>query len=116
MAQRVCVVLSATEHEQLAAIAADRNGPRKHVERACIVLASAERHSAQRVAQSVGVSRPTVWRWQQRFAESGVGGLLRDKTRKHGKAPMMTASDHAQRRPQRFPLPERGRPQMVSGH
>src|SRR5262252_2575265 len=69
MAQRVCVVLSATEHEQLAAIAADRDRPRKHVERACIVLASAERHSAQRVAQSVGVSRPTVWRWQQRFAE-----------------------------------------------
>jgi hypothetical protein len=28
----------------------------------------------------------------------------------------MTASDHAQQRPQRFPLPERGRPQMVSGH
>src|SRR5215472_12643899 len=84
MAQRVCVVLSATEHEQLAAIAADRNRPRKHVERARIVLASAERHSAQRVAQSVGVSRPTVWRWQQRFAESGVDGLLRDKTRKPG--------------------------------
>jgi hypothetical protein len=34
------------------------------------------------VAQSIGVSRPTVWRWQQRFAESGVEGLLRDKTRK----------------------------------
>jgi len=27
----------------------------------------------------------------------------------------MTASDHAQQRPQRFPLPERGRPQMGSG-
>jgi transposase len=50
------------------------------------VLASADRHSAQRVTQSVGVSRPTVWRWQQRFAESGVQGLLRDKTRKPGKA------------------------------
>ena len=32
------------------------------------------------------------------------------------KAGQMTASDHAQQRPQRFPLPERGRPQMVSGH
>jgi transposase len=40
------------------------------------------------VAQSIGVSRPTVWRWQQRFAESGVEGLLRDKTRKPGKAPL----------------------------
>jgi hypothetical protein len=88
MAQQVCVVLSAAEREQLAAIAGDRNRPRKHVERARIMLASADRHSAQRVAQTIGVSRPTVWRWQQRFAESGVEGLLRDKTRKPGKAPL----------------------------
>src|ERR1700676_5415267 len=60
----------------------------KYVERARIVLASADRGPAQRVAQSIGVSRPTVWRWQQRFAESGVEGLLRDKTRKPGKAPI----------------------------
>ena len=88
MAQQVCVVLSAADREQLATIAGDRNRPRKHVERARIVLASADRQSAQRVAHSVGVSRPTVWRWQQRFAESGVEGLLRDKTRKPGKAPI----------------------------
>jgi transposase len=88
MAQQVCVVLSTAEREQLAAIAADRNRPRKHVERAHIVLASADRHSVQQVAHSIGVSRPTVWRWQQRFAESGVEGLLRDKTRKPGKAPI----------------------------
>src|SRR5207302_11194145 len=88
MAQRVCVVLSSAEREQLAAIAADRNRPRKHVERARIVLASADRHSAQRVAQSVGIRPPTAWRRQQRFAESGVEGLLRDKTRKPGKAPL----------------------------
>jgi transposase len=88
MGQQVCVVLSAAEREQLAAIVADRNRPRKHVERARIVLASADRHSAQQVAQRIGVSRPTVWRWQQRFAESGVEGLLRDKTRKPGKAPI----------------------------
>ena len=88
MAQRVCVVLSTAEREQLVMIAADRNQPRKHVERARIVLASADRNSAQRVAQSIGVSRPTVWRWQQRFAETGVEGLLRDKTRKPGKTPI----------------------------
>jgi transposase len=90
MAQQVCVVVSDGEREQLAAIAADRNRPCKHVERARIVLASADRGSAQQVAQSVGVSRPTVWRWQQRFAEIGVEGLLRDKTRKPGKAPIAT--------------------------
>ena len=43
---------------------------------------------AQQVSQSIGVSRPTVWRWQQRFAESGVDGLLRDKTRKPSKTPI----------------------------
>ena len=72
MAQRVCVTLSTAERELLAAIAADRNRPRKHIERARIVLASADRTSAQHVAQRIGVSRPTVWRWQQRFAEVGV--------------------------------------------
>src|ERR1700746_1360945 len=29
-----------------------------------------------------------VWRWQQRFAEEGPDGLLRDKTRKPGKPPV----------------------------
>jgi transposase len=29
-----------------------------------------------------------VWRWQQRFAEAGADGLLRDKTRKPGKPPV----------------------------
>src|SRR5215471_2311365 len=88
MAQQVCVVLSAAEREQLVAIAADRNRPRKHIERAQIVLTSADRHPVQQVAQIIGVSRSTVWRWQQRFAESGIDGLLRDKTRKPGKAPI----------------------------
>src|SRR5262249_17860407 len=86
MAQQVCAVLSAADREQLAVIAANRL--RKHVERARIMLASADRQSAQRVAQTIGVSRPTVWRWQQRFAESGVEGLLHDKTRKPGKTPI----------------------------
>jgi hypothetical protein len=34
------------------------------------------------------VSRPAVWRWQLRYAEQGVDGLLRDKTRKPGKPPL----------------------------
>ena len=93
MAQTVCVIVSAVDRERLEAIVADRNRRQKYVERARIVLASADRGSAQRVAQSIGVSRPTVWRWQQRFAEAGVEGLLRDQTRKPGKAPI--AADKA---------------------
>jgi hypothetical protein len=86
MAQQVCVVLSAAEREQLAAIA-DRPQPAAQAGRAGrTVLASAYRGSAQQVMHSIGVGRPTVWLWQQRFAESGVEGLLRDKARKPGKA------------------------------
>jgi transposase len=69
------------DRERLEAIVADRNQRQKHVERARIVLASADRGPAQRIAQGIGLSRPTVWRWQQRFAEAGVEGLLGDKTR-----------------------------------
>jgi hypothetical protein len=29
-----------------------------------------------------------MWRWQRRFMEAGIDGLLRDKTRKPGKLPV----------------------------
>jgi transposase len=88
MAQTVCVIVSALNRRRLEQIAADRSRPRKHIERARVVLASAERGTVQQVAKAVGVSRPMVWRWQQRFAEAGVEGLLRDKTRKPGTQPI----------------------------
>ena len=43
MAQTVCVIVSAADRERLRAISGDRNQSRKHMERARIVLASAER-------------------------------------------------------------------------
>lgn len=88
MAQTVCVIVSASDRRRLEEIAADRNRPRKHAERARVVLASAAPVTVQQVADAVGVSRPMVWRWQQRFAETGVAGLLRDKTRKPGTPPL----------------------------
>jgi hypothetical protein len=57
------VIVGALDRERLEAIVSDRNRPRKHLGRACILLASAYRRPAQQVAQSIGVSRPTVWRW-----------------------------------------------------
>jgi hypothetical protein len=88
MAQTACVIVSGGDRDRLEAIAADRNRPAKHVERARVVLASAHGGPVQQIAARVGVSRPMVWRWQQRFAEAGVDGLLRDKTRKPGKPPV----------------------------
>jgi transposase len=86
MAQTVCIILRSADGERLAAIVSDRGRQRKHIERAQVILASVEGGPAQQIAARLGVSRPMVWRWQQRFAEEGVDGLLRDKTRKPGKA------------------------------
>jgi transposase len=85
MAHTVCPLVSAADRARLAAIAADRNCPQKHAARSRIILHSAERLDVAEIARRAGISRPAVWRWQQRFAEAGVEGLLRDKTRKPGK-------------------------------
>jgi hypothetical protein len=34
--------------------------------------------------RTAGVSKTAVWRWQARFMDEGVEGLLRDKTRPAG--------------------------------
>lgn len=73
---------------RLAAIIGDRSRPQKHVARARIILLSADRLDVAAVARHAGIGRPAVWRWQQRYAEAGVEALLRDKTRKTGKAPL----------------------------
>ena len=90
MAQTVCVLLDDATMSQLAGIAGDRSRPLKHILRARIVLLSGKRLTVQEVARQAGVSRPAVWRWQQRFAEEGVEGLLRDKTRPPGTPPHST--------------------------
>jgi transposase len=86
MAQTVCPLVLAADRARLEAIVADRNRAQKHVARARIILGSAERLPVARVAWRAGVGRPAVWRWQRRFVEAGVDGLLRDATRKPGKA------------------------------
>jgi len=69
----------------LTAVLQDHNRLHRHVQRAKIILYSAEMRSVLDVARLSGVSRPAIWRWQRRYAEQGVDGLLRDKTRKPGK-------------------------------
>jgi transposase len=92
MAQTVCPLVSAEDRQRLAAVLADRNRPQKQVARVRIILHSAERLNVAEVARRAQISRPTVWRWQQRFAEAGVDGLVHDKTRKPGKPPTPEAT------------------------
>jgi transposase len=65
----------------LAAIVADRSSPQKHVWRARVVLLSADRRGTAAIMRRTGLSKPSVWRWQERYIEAGVDGLLRDRTR-----------------------------------
>ncbi len=95
MAQTVSPLLSVDDRAGLQEIAEDRRRPVKHVQRAKIVLLSADRLPVLEVAKRVGVSRPMVWQWQQRFAEEGLDGLLRDKTRPPGIPPVPQAKVHA---------------------
>ena len=88
MAQEVSVIVGDDDWARLEAIVGDRNQRRKHVQRAQIVLLSAVRLAVAEVARQASVSRPAVWRWQRRFAEQGVSGLLRDKTRPPGTPPL----------------------------
>jgi transposase len=88
MAQTVSVIVRDDDRARLEAIVGDRNQRQKHMQRARIVLLSADRLPVAAVARQAGVSRPAVWRWQRRFAEQGVSGVLRDKTRPPGTPPL----------------------------
>jgi transposase len=92
MAQTLCPLVTAEDRARLEAIVADRNRIQKHVTRARIVLGSGDRLAVAEVARRAEVGRPAVWRWQRRYAEAGVDGLLRDRTRKPGKAPLGEAT------------------------
>ena len=95
MAQTVSLLLSAQDRAELQGIIEDRGRPVKHVQRARIVLLSAERLPVLEIAKRVGISRPMVRRWQQRYAEEGRKGLLRDKTRPPGIPPVPQPKVHA---------------------
>jgi transposase len=52
---------------------------------------AADGHGTNAIMQQTGKSKPCVWRWQERYVEEGVDGLLRDKTRPPGKKPLSAA-------------------------
>jgi len=88
MRKEVEVEVSADDRARLEAIVADRNRRQKHAERARIVLLSAAGMGTPSIMRAVGCAKVTVWRWQERFAAAGVDGLLRDRSRPPGKAPL----------------------------
>jgi transposase len=83
--------VSPANRARLEAIITDRNSSSKAVWRSEIVLATADRLGTSAIMKRTGKSKPCVWRWQERYVEEGVDGLLRDKTRPPGKKPLSAA-------------------------
>jgi transposase len=77
----ISIEVSAPDRERLEALVRDRNAAQKHVWRAEIVLLTADGLGTNEIMRRTGKSKTCVWRWQERFAEAGFEGLLRDKTR-----------------------------------
>ena len=82
--------LSIVDRQRLRAIVSDPKSRQKHVWRARIILLSAEGLGTSALMAETGKSKTCVWRWQERFMTDGVDGLLRDKSRPPGVAPIAT--------------------------
>jgi hypothetical protein len=93
MREGITVEVSPAERASLEAIVADRNSRQKHVWRARIVLLTADGLGTNAIMRQVGKSKVTVWRWQERFMQARVEGLLHDKTRP-SRIPALPASVH----------------------
>ena len=49
------------------------------------------RHGVVAIMREVGVSKTTVWRWQDYFAEAGVDGLIKGRSKPPGRKPLSAA-------------------------
>ena len=84
----ISITLKPSDRRRLQALVRDRSAAQKHVWRAEIVLLTADRLGTAAIMRRTGKSKTCVWRWQERFMEEGVDGLLRDKTRPSRVAPL----------------------------
>ena len=81
MRGKLGLFVSSADRARLAAIIADRNSPQKQVWRAQVVIMTGDRVGTNEIRRRTRLGKVSVWRWQERYIEEGVDGLLRDKTR-----------------------------------
>ena len=83
------------ERRRLERLVNKRTTPQRVVERANIVLCSAEGRSGSAICREVGVSRPTVTQWLDRYEAGGGEELLEDRPRS-GRPRKITPDDEAE--------------------
>src|SRR3954468_3370577 len=77
MRKGITISVSASNRQRLEAIVSDRNTSQKYAWRSRIILLTGAGVGTNGIMAATGKSKTTVWRWQERFAEAGVEGLLR---------------------------------------
>ena len=86
--RRPQIVLSEEDRRRLEHIKTSRQSPAKHVCRAKIILHLGDGLGLAKTMRAVGMSKPTVWRWWDRYLKEGVDGILYDKPHRRGLAPV----------------------------
>ena len=69
------------QRKRLQHLARSGKTPQKIALRARIILAAVVGRPNHAIARQLGVSRPTVLLWRERFASRGVSGILKDAPR-----------------------------------
>jgi len=91
MKTATAIHLTSEVREQLVRYARGRSVPKRLVERADIVLRAAEGQQSQVIAAEMGLSRPTVQLWRDRFAAQGLAGIVKDAPRP-GRKPKLSGA------------------------
>ena len=90
--KQIRIVLERNARAELNRLLTDGNTPQKIVKRVRIVLMNAGGYGVSAIMRSVGVSKTTVWRWQEYFLEAGVAGLVKGRSKPPGKTPLSRAT------------------------
>src|SRR5665213_4266039 len=88
------IKLKRGDRTTLSAWVRGRTTPQRVVERARIVLASADGLAGDAICRAVGVSRPTVSLWLNRYEADGRDGLVADRPRS-GRPRQLDATEEA---------------------
>lgn len=85
------IVLTDAERATLVSWAKGRSLPHRQVVRARIITLAAEGLANSKIAQALGISRPTVQLWRDRFLALRLAGIQKDAPRP-GRKPRITAA------------------------
>ena len=85
------ISISSAVRQQLAKYARGRRVAKRLVERSKIVLMAADGVQNQVISAKLGLSRPTVQLWRDRFSAYGIAGIVKDASRP-GRKPKLSAA------------------------